>query len=82
MVATEVKNLAERSAIAAEEIDKVAAESVFIAENSGKMLTDIVPNKPSLFPNSLSKINPLEPGPFSDGSYALYSHICPMSFKV
>ena len=44
VVATEVKNLAERSAAAAEEIEEIAADSVLTAENSGKMLTQIVPN--------------------------------------
>jgi len=44
VVAGEVKSLAERSRDAAEEIDKIAANSVAVAENSGSMLSAIVPD--------------------------------------
>ncbi len=44
VVAGEVKSLAERSRDAAEEIDKIAANSVAVAENSGSMLAAIVPD--------------------------------------
>ena len=44
VVAAEVKNLAERSAKVAEEIDEVSAKSVLVAKNAGKMLVNIVPD--------------------------------------
>jgi len=44
VVAAEVRRLAERSQKAANEIDEVSAKSVFIAQNSGKMLAEVVPN--------------------------------------
>lgn len=44
VVAAEVRSLAERSRNAAEEIDKIAADSVAVAENSGSMLAAIVPD--------------------------------------
>ncbi len=44
VVAAEVRSLAERSRDAAEEIDKIAAKSVAVAENSGNMLSAIVPD--------------------------------------
>ena len=44
VVADEVRSLAERSRDAAEEIDKISANSVKTAENSGNMLAAIVPD--------------------------------------
>ena len=44
VVAAEVRKLAERSQVAATEIDEVSAKSVSIAQKSGKMLNDVVPN--------------------------------------
>ncbi|MEA2041743.1 MAG: methyl-accepting chemotaxis protein [Bacteroidota bacterium] len=44
VVAEEVRSLAERSRDAAEEIDKISANSVSVAENSGNMLSAIVPD--------------------------------------
>jgi methyl-accepting chemotaxis protein len=44
VVAVEVRNLAERSQIAAQEIGKVAAESVKISDRAGQMLEEIVPH--------------------------------------
>jgi methyl-accepting chemotaxis protein len=44
VVAAEVRKLAERSQVAANEIDEVSASSVDIAEQSGKLLEEIVPN--------------------------------------
>ncbi len=43
VVAAEVRKLAERSAKAAGEIDKVSKEGLEISENAGKQLADIVP---------------------------------------
>jgi methyl-accepting chemotaxis protein len=44
VVATEVRKLAERSQIAAGEINKLSASSVEVAEKAGEMLTRIVPD--------------------------------------
>ncbi|MFP4092284.1 MAG: methyl-accepting chemotaxis protein [Cyclobacteriaceae bacterium] len=44
VVAAEVRKLAERSQVAATEIDQVSATSVSIAEKSGKLLEQIVPD--------------------------------------
>ena len=44
VVAAEVRKLAERSQQAASEIDHVSKSSVAVAQKSGKMLTDIVPD--------------------------------------
>jgi methyl-accepting chemotaxis protein len=44
VVATEVRKLAERSQIAAGEINKLSAASVDVAEKAGEMLTRIVPD--------------------------------------
>ena len=44
VVAAEVRKLAERSQLAATEIDEVAVLSVDIAQKSGEMLSSIVPN--------------------------------------
>jgi methyl-accepting chemotaxis protein len=44
VVAAEVRKLAERSQLAATEIDEVSAKSVFVAQKSGQMLNDVVPN--------------------------------------
>ncbi len=44
VVAAEVRKLAERSQLAATEIDEVSAKSVDIAQKSGVMLSDVVPN--------------------------------------
>jgi methyl-accepting chemotaxis protein len=44
VVATEVRKLAERSQLAAGEINKLSATSVEIAEKAGEMLTRIVPD--------------------------------------
>ncbi len=44
VVAAEVRKLAERSQAAATEIDEVSAKSVYVAQQSGKMLSDVVPN--------------------------------------
>jgi methyl-accepting chemotaxis protein len=44
VVATEVRKLAERSQIAAGEINKLSATSVDVAEKAGEMLTRIVPD--------------------------------------
>jgi methyl-accepting chemotaxis protein len=44
VVAAEVRKLAERSQMAATEIDEVSAKSVFVAQKSGQMLNDVVPN--------------------------------------
>jgi len=43
VVASEVRKLAERSQIAAQEISEMAGNSVAIAENAGKLLTEMVP---------------------------------------
>ena len=43
VVASEVRKLAERSQIAAQEISEMAGSSVAIAENAGKLLTEMVP---------------------------------------
>jgi len=43
VVASEVRKLAERSQVAAQEIIEMAASSVVIAENAGKLLTEMVP---------------------------------------
>ncbi len=43
VVAAEVRKLAERSAIAASEIDKVSKEGVRISEDAGHLLTNILP---------------------------------------
>jgi len=44
VVAAEVRKLAERSQLAATEIDNLSGNSVKIAEKSGKLLAEIVPN--------------------------------------
>ena len=44
VVAAEVRKLAERSQIAAQEIGEVATSSVELAERAGKLLDEIVPN--------------------------------------
>lgn len=44
VVAAEVRSLAERSRNAAEEIEKISSSSVEVAENSGKILAEIVPD--------------------------------------
>ena len=44
VVAAEVRKLAERSQLAATEIDEVSAKSVNVAQESGKMLSEVVPN--------------------------------------
>lgn len=44
VVASEVRKLAERSQIAANEIDEVSNSSVEVADRSGKLLSEIVPN--------------------------------------
>jgi len=44
VVAAEVRKLAERSMIAAKEINDVSSNSVAIAERSGKLLSEIVPD--------------------------------------
>ena len=44
VVATEVRKLAERSQLAAGEINKLSASSVEVAEKAGEMLTRIVPD--------------------------------------
>jgi len=44
VVAAEVRKLAERSQMAATEIDEVSAKSVHIAQKSGEMLNEVVPN--------------------------------------
>lgn len=44
VVATEVRKLAERSQAAAREISSLATDSVKVAENSGKLLDELVPS--------------------------------------
>jgi methyl-accepting chemotaxis protein len=44
VVAAEVRKLAERSQLAASEIDELSAASVSIAQNSGELLSNVVPN--------------------------------------
>jgi len=44
VVAAEVRRLAERSQLAAKEIDEISRKSVSIAENSGTMLASVVPD--------------------------------------
>jgi methyl-accepting chemotaxis protein len=44
VVAAEVRKLAERSQVAAQEIGKVAADSVELAEQAGQMFDQLVPN--------------------------------------
>jgi len=44
VVAAEIRKLAERSQIAASEIEEVSRTSVGVAERSGKVLTEIVPD--------------------------------------
>lgn len=44
VVAAEVRKLAERSQLAATEIDEVSAKSVYVAQKSGQMLNDVAPN--------------------------------------
>ena len=44
VVAAEVRKLAERSQLAATEIDEVSVKSVYVAQKSGQMLNDVVPN--------------------------------------
>ncbi len=44
VVATEVRKLAERSQVAAQEISEVASNSVMLAEQAGTLLTAMVPN--------------------------------------
>lgn len=44
VVATEVRKLAERSQLAASEINELSSSSVSIADKSGKLLEQIVPN--------------------------------------
>jgi len=43
VVATEVRNLAERSQLAAQEISSLTASSLKVAERSGQLLNDLVP---------------------------------------
>ncbi len=43
VVADEVRKLAERSRIAAEEINQISKKGIDIAENAGRLLTEIVP---------------------------------------
>lgn len=43
VVASEVRKLAEHSQKAAKEIDQISLSSVLIAENSGKMLAEVIP---------------------------------------
>jgi methyl-accepting chemotaxis protein len=43
-VAAEVRKLAERSQVAAQEIEEVASSSVELAEKAGKLLDEMVPN--------------------------------------
>ncbi|PPT71992.1 methyl-accepting chemotaxis protein, partial [Xanthomonas theicola] len=44
VVAAEVRKLAERSQVAAQEIGDVASSSVELAENAGKLLEQMVPS--------------------------------------
>ncbi|MDI1246148.1 MAG: nitrate- and nitrite sensing domain-containing protein [Rhodoferax sp.] len=44
VVAAEVRKLAERSQLAAQEISEVAGSSVALAEKAGKLLAEIIPN--------------------------------------
>jgi methyl-accepting chemotaxis protein len=44
VVAAEVRKLAERSQLAAEEIDNLSSSSLIVADRSGRMLEQIVPN--------------------------------------
>ena len=44
VVAAEVRKLAERSQVAAQEIEQVAASSVELAEKAGRLLDEMVPN--------------------------------------
>ncbi|MBA5685621.1 methyl-accepting chemotaxis protein [Rugamonas apoptosis] len=44
VVAAEVRKLAERSQVAAQEIEQVASSSVELAEKAGKLLDEMVPN--------------------------------------
>jgi len=44
VVAAEVRKLAERSQVAAQEIGSVASSSVMLAEHAGKLLDDLVPS--------------------------------------
>ena len=44
VVAAEVRKLAETSQLSADEIDAVSSKSVFLAQKSGKMLSEVVPN--------------------------------------
>ena len=44
VVAAEVRKLAERSQAAAAEIDEVSVKSVYVAQKSGQLLNDVVPN--------------------------------------
>jgi methyl-accepting chemotaxis protein len=44
VVASEVRKLAERSQVAAQEIDQVATSSVELAERAGRLLGEMVPN--------------------------------------
>jgi methyl-accepting chemotaxis protein len=44
VVAAEVRKLAERSHMAATEIDDISAKSVYVAQKSGQMLNDVSPN--------------------------------------
>ena len=44
VVAAEVRKLAETSQLSANEIDAVSSKSVFLAQKSGKMLSEVVPN--------------------------------------
>src|SRR5439155_13126841 len=44
VVATEVRKLAERSQVAAQDIGQVASSSVDLAERAGKLLDNMVPN--------------------------------------
>lgn len=43
VVAAEVRKLAERSQLAATEIDDISLKSVYVAQKSGQMLTEVVP---------------------------------------
>ncbi len=44
VVAAEVRKLAERSQVAAQEIDQVASSSVLLAERAGRLLDDMLPS--------------------------------------
>jgi methyl-accepting chemotaxis protein len=44
VVAVEVRKLAERSQVAAQEISKITVDSVKVAENAGTLINEIIPN--------------------------------------